>query len=244
MSPGGSDGREICLQCRRPRFDPWVGKIPWRRKWLPTPVFLPGKFHRQRNLVGYSPWAHKESNVTEHKKQNCQEKTQKAGPEFDQESRFSKQLTGNTEDKEHVTECYKDAICKIQAERFYKWPSFLYRSTTSINQLGTVNLNCVKTDANWKQTWSSLFKIRVDFSPPCVSEFLPLSFSHASNLFRLNRPHNLGMFPQGAGNHFLKCKHLGSQPPSSKGMDGGLLASICQKTTSHVKMWDVCFPSR
>ena len=178
------------------------------------------------------------------KKQNCQEKTQKAGPEFDQESRFSKQLTGNTEDKEHVTECYKDAICKIQAERFYKWPSFLYRSTTSINQLGTVNLNCVKTDANWKQTWSSLFKIRVDFSPPCVSEFLPLSFSHASNLFRLNRPHNLGMFPQGAGNHFLKCKHLGSQPPSSKGMDGGLLASICQKTTSHVKMWDVCFPSR
>ena len=65
MSPGGSDGREICLQCRRPRFDPWVGKIPWRRKWLPTPVFLPGKFHRQRNLVGYNPWAHKESNVTE-----------------------------------------------------------------------------------------------------------------------------------------------------------------------------------
>ena len=37
----------------------WVGKIPWRREWLPTPVFLPGKFHRQRSLVSYSPRGHK-----------------------------------------------------------------------------------------------------------------------------------------------------------------------------------------
>ena len=44
------------MQYRRPRFDPWVGKIPWRREWLPTPVFLPGSFHGQRNLVGYSPF--------------------------------------------------------------------------------------------------------------------------------------------------------------------------------------------
>ena len=43
----------ICLQCRRCEFDHWVGKIPWRRKWLPTPVFLPGKSHRQRSLLGY-----------------------------------------------------------------------------------------------------------------------------------------------------------------------------------------------
>ena len=49
------------LQCRRPGFSPWVGKIPWRREWLPTPVFLPGEFHGQRNLVGYSPWGRKES---------------------------------------------------------------------------------------------------------------------------------------------------------------------------------------
>ena len=40
---------------RRPRFDPCVGNIPWRRKWQPTPVFLPGKSHGQRSLVGYSP---------------------------------------------------------------------------------------------------------------------------------------------------------------------------------------------
>ena len=43
--PGGSDGKIIHLQCRRPRFDPWVRKIPWRREWLPAPVFLPGEFH-------------------------------------------------------------------------------------------------------------------------------------------------------------------------------------------------------
>jgi len=46
-------------------FDSWVGKIPWRRKWQPTPVFLPGKFHGQRNLAGYSPWDCKESDMTE-----------------------------------------------------------------------------------------------------------------------------------------------------------------------------------
>ena len=47
------------------RFDPWVRKIPWRRKWQPTPVFLSGKFHRQKSLAGYSPWSHKELVTTE-----------------------------------------------------------------------------------------------------------------------------------------------------------------------------------
>ena len=46
-------------------FDPWVGKIPQRREWLPTPLFLPGIFRGQRNLGGYSPWSHKESDMTE-----------------------------------------------------------------------------------------------------------------------------------------------------------------------------------
>ena len=54
-----------CLQCRRPGFDSWVGKIPWRRIWQPTPVFLPGKSHGPRSLVGYCPWGHKESDMTE-----------------------------------------------------------------------------------------------------------------------------------------------------------------------------------
>ena len=47
------------------RFDPWVEKIPWRRKWQPTPVFLPGKSHGLRSLVGYSPWGRKELDMTE-----------------------------------------------------------------------------------------------------------------------------------------------------------------------------------
>ena len=55
----------VCLQCRRPGFDPWVGKIPWRRKWQPTPVFLPGESHGQRSLVVYSPRGSKESDTTE-----------------------------------------------------------------------------------------------------------------------------------------------------------------------------------
>ena len=52
--PRGSDSEESAGQCRRCRFDPWVGKIPWRRKWLPTPVFLPGESHGQRSPAGCS----------------------------------------------------------------------------------------------------------------------------------------------------------------------------------------------
>ena len=44
----------ICLQCRRPRFDSWVRKTPWRKQWQPTPVFLPGESHGPRSLAGYS----------------------------------------------------------------------------------------------------------------------------------------------------------------------------------------------
>ena len=56
--PGDSGKVPVC-QCRRHkrhRFDPWVGNIPWRRKWQPTPVFLPGKTHGQTSLEGYSSW--------------------------------------------------------------------------------------------------------------------------------------------------------------------------------------------
>ena len=55
----------MCLQCRRPGFNPWVRKILWRRKWQPAPVFLPGEFHGQRRLAGYSPWGSKESDMSE-----------------------------------------------------------------------------------------------------------------------------------------------------------------------------------
>ena len=64
--PGGSGDKSVCLQCRRHGFDPWVGKIPWSRKWQPTPVFLPEESRGQRSLEGYRPWGRKESGVTEH----------------------------------------------------------------------------------------------------------------------------------------------------------------------------------
>ena len=64
MFPGGSDGKESG-PWGRPWFNSWVGKIPWRREWLPTPVYLPGEFHGQRSLADYSPWGHKESDTTE-----------------------------------------------------------------------------------------------------------------------------------------------------------------------------------
>ena len=54
----------IHLQYRRPEFDPWIMKIPWRREGLPTLVFLLGKSHGQRSLMGYSLWGHKESDMT------------------------------------------------------------------------------------------------------------------------------------------------------------------------------------
>ena len=62
--PGSSAGKESACQCRRPEFDPSVGKIPQRRKWQPTPVFLPGESHGQRSLAGYSPWDHKKLDMT------------------------------------------------------------------------------------------------------------------------------------------------------------------------------------
>ena len=61
----------IHLQCRRQEFEPWVWKIPWSRKWQPTPVFLPGESHGQRSLAGYSPWGHKESDTTEAPEHAC-----------------------------------------------------------------------------------------------------------------------------------------------------------------------------
>ena len=55
----GDSVQRTYLQCRRLKFHPWVSKIPWRRKWQPTSLFLPGKSQGQRSLVGYSPWGRK-----------------------------------------------------------------------------------------------------------------------------------------------------------------------------------------
>ena len=63
--PGGSDGKQSACNVRDPKFHPWVGKIPWRMEWQPTPVFLPGKSHGQRSLEGYSSRGLKKSHTTE-----------------------------------------------------------------------------------------------------------------------------------------------------------------------------------
>ena len=68
MVPGGASGKEPVCHCRRYKkcgFHPWVRTIPWRRVWQTTPLFLPGESHEPRSLVGYSPWGHKESDMTE-----------------------------------------------------------------------------------------------------------------------------------------------------------------------------------
>ena len=61
---GGSDGKASVYN-GRPGFDPWIGKIRWKRKWQSTPVLLSGKSHGQRSLIGYSPWGCKELDTTE-----------------------------------------------------------------------------------------------------------------------------------------------------------------------------------
>ena len=66
--PGGTSGKEPiyqCRRCKRCRFNPWVGKMPWRRAQQPTPASLPGESHGQRSQVGYSPQGHTESDTTE-----------------------------------------------------------------------------------------------------------------------------------------------------------------------------------
>ena len=63
--PGGSDGKGSACSAGDAGSIPGSGKIPWRRKWQPTPVFVPGEFHGPRSLAGYSPWGCKESDMTE-----------------------------------------------------------------------------------------------------------------------------------------------------------------------------------
>ena len=65
--PRWHNDKESACQCRRHKrcgFNPWVGKIPWSRKWQPTTVFLPGESYGQRSLAGNSPWGQKELNMT------------------------------------------------------------------------------------------------------------------------------------------------------------------------------------
>ena len=81
--PGSSDSKESACNAGDLGFNPWFGKIPWRGEWQPIPIFLPGEFHGQGSLVGYSPWGIKELEMTEqltlslHFKRNTSQKEKK-----------------------------------------------------------------------------------------------------------------------------------------------------------------------
>ena len=76
---------------KRRWFDPWVGKIPWRRKWQPTPIFLPGKFYGQRSLEGYSAWGRKESDTIEHAHTHAQWNQEELGRRGAEDGQWEKQ---------------------------------------------------------------------------------------------------------------------------------------------------------
>ena len=63
--PDGTMLKNLPAYVRECEFNPWVGKITWRRKWQSIPVFSPGKFHGQRSLAGYSLWSRRESDTTD-----------------------------------------------------------------------------------------------------------------------------------------------------------------------------------
>ena len=63
--PGGSDGKESACNAEYLGLIPGLGRSHWRREWLSTPVFLPGKCRGQKSMTGYYPWGHKESDTTE-----------------------------------------------------------------------------------------------------------------------------------------------------------------------------------
>ena len=86
--PKWLSGKELTSQCRWCGFDLWARKIPWRRKWQPTPVFSPGKSHGQRSLVGYSLWGHKVSDTTEQLNNN----NKKGGKILSNTQQFAKDM--------------------------------------------------------------------------------------------------------------------------------------------------------
>ena len=106
--PRWLSGRESACQCwrhRRRGFNSWVGKIPWRRKWQPTPVFLPGEPQGQRSLAGYSPWGCKVGHnwVTEYSRNTVNyEEILRESASVEIVSMFSSEMRKHLEEKLHV----------------------------------------------------------------------------------------------------------------------------------------------
>ena len=88
----GKESACQCRRCKRRRFNPWVGKIPWRRKWQPIPVFWTGELHGQRRLEGYSWWYYKELDTTEHTHTHSDIQTGLKGKNWNLEDLFQQVL--------------------------------------------------------------------------------------------------------------------------------------------------------
>ena len=85
----GKETAYQCRRCKRLRFDSWVRKMPWRRKWQPTPVFLPGKSHGQKSLVCYSPWGCRRVRQNQESKQQQHALLIRIKPNFSESVQFS-----------------------------------------------------------------------------------------------------------------------------------------------------------
>ena len=123
--PGGTSGKESTCQCRRHRFNPWVRKIPWKRKRQPTAVFLPGKSHGQRSLVGYSLWGCKESVTTEQLSTTKYKTDKQQGPIVQHRELYS---FGKHWNDSNVTTII---FCKYFWKLFSLLPSWLYSRHSS-----------------------------------------------------------------------------------------------------------------
>ena len=118
---GSASGKESACQHRRCRilgFDPWVGKIPWRRKWQYTPVFLPGKSHGQRSLVGHSPWGCKSR--TRLKRLSTQARSQEPSPSCPGEK--GEQTVGVPDNSHPIQGCTSFQLLLLQLDGSHHRP--------------------------------------------------------------------------------------------------------------------------
>ena len=128
-------GKESACQCKRYRFDPWVEKIPWRRKWQSTPAFLPGKPHGQRNLEGYSPRGLKEPDMTEHAHKDRRWKANKPSHQFTSQttisSPISPQATRNISHNHKLPTTSQTLSISSKEKYKSKFLKFLFKQSTT-----------------------------------------------------------------------------------------------------------------
>ena len=145
--PGGTSGKEPACQCRRHercRFDPWVGKVPWRGQWQPPPLFLPEEFHGQRSLVGLSPQGCTQLDTTE--------------ATYRAQAAFVKQFQGFYSDTQifeeaSQTHMHKHGPCSIvYHSKIWKWPKCPLiggKTTEETNNNLTVKNHSKKKKKEW-----------------------------------------------------------------------------------------------